>query len=283
MSRLNKHIIIVGTARSGTSWLSETLADQNRYRLLFEPEQKTRTKRGYLLCDQWLEEDKVSLEAEKYLKLVFKNRVDCDWIAQNSNRKLKRHLWPFIPKKFIIKFVRCNLSANYMNKKFHIPVIHVIRNPYEVLSSQMRVNFIWLNDLSLFVEQDSLVKLIWDNYQLDLKNINDYSHLELLTLRWCIENVIPLELLSEKDSRYQMLRYEDLIEDIDFFKALCKRNNLEPVSNLKDIYERPSSKAHAKGSVNMNASTKSLFSSKELVQINGILDIFGSSFYKRQH
>ena len=34
----NKHIIIAGSARSGTSWLAEIIALQFRYRLLFEPE-----------------------------------------------------------------------------------------------------------------------------------------------------------------------------------------------------------------------------------------------------
>jgi len=138
MGRFNKHIIVVGSARSGTSWLSETLAQPYRYRMLFEPEEETRTKNGYLLCDQWFTEPSDSAEAYAYLRRVFKNRVDCDWIAQNSNRKWKRHLWPFVPKQFIIKFVRCNLSAQYMNTIFNIPVIHIIRNPYDVIQSHQR-------------------------------------------------------------------------------------------------------------------------------------------------
>src|SRR5690606_19122620 len=125
MAKYHKHIIIVGTARSGTSWLSETIARQHRYRMLFEPVQETRTKKGYLLCDKWLVNKKESAEAHAYLKQVFANRVDCNWIAQNSNRKFKRHLWPWLPKKYVIKYVRANLSAKYMNETFQIPVIHM--------------------------------------------------------------------------------------------------------------------------------------------------------------
>ena len=126
MSSFNKHIIIIGSARSGTSWLAETMAQPYRYRMLFEPEHETQTKKGYLLCDKWIEHSSNFELAHAYIKKIFANRVDCNWIAQNSNRRLKMHLWPCIPKKFIIKFVRCNLSAAYMNSTFNVPVIHVL-------------------------------------------------------------------------------------------------------------------------------------------------------------
>lgn len=123
-----KHVIVVGSARSGTSWLAETIAQQYRYRLLFEPEQETHTKNGVLLCDRYFTEEENNKEANIYLKKVFANRVDCDWIAQSSNRKYKRHLWPFIPKKFIIKFVRCNLAESYFQHTSAVPISLPYRN-----------------------------------------------------------------------------------------------------------------------------------------------------------
>jgi hypothetical protein len=36
MSHFNKHTIVVGSARSGTSWLSENMAKVLRYRMLFK-------------------------------------------------------------------------------------------------------------------------------------------------------------------------------------------------------------------------------------------------------
>ena len=151
MTTFNKHILVIGTARSGTSWLSETIARQHRYRMLFEPEQETRTKHGHLICDRWIQETSNNEAADAYLQSVFKNRVDCDWIAQNSNRSLKRHLWPFIPKKYIIKMVRGSLLAKYVNETYNIPVIHIIRNPHNVIRSQQRVKFPLLYNLDHFV------------------------------------------------------------------------------------------------------------------------------------
>ena len=156
MKRYDKHVIILGSARSGTSWFSELIARQHRYRILFEPEHEHNTRDGTLLCDQYITTETTHPSIDAYLKKVFANRVDSDWIGQLSNRQWKRHLWPFIPKKYIIKFVRCNLAADYYARHFNIPVIFIIRNPYDVLASQQRVRFPWLYDLSRFQQQEPL-------------------------------------------------------------------------------------------------------------------------------
>ena len=283
MSKFIMHIIIVGTARSGTSWLAETIAHQHRYRMLFEPEQETRTKRGYLLCDQWIETKEEAPEADTYLNKVFANRVDCNWIAQNSNRTLKRHLWSFIPKKYIIKFVRANLLAKYMNEVFKIPVVHIIRNPYDVLLSQQRVKFPWLLDLSHFVKQDKLVALIKNNFMFDINNYTKLSDLEILTLRWCIENVIPLEVLEPYQYDSLVIKHEDLVSDIQLFYKLCKRFHLDPVKNLEQIYIRPSSKTHYNSTIITKRQAKEKWSLTELKLINGILDIFKTTLYDRKY
>ncbi|MCX7549064.1 sulfotransferase domain-containing protein [Xanthomarina sp. F1114] len=283
MSKFNKHIIVVGSARSGTSWLGETLAQPFRYRMLFEPEQETRTKRGYLLCDQWLTSKAESPEAYTYLNSVFKNRVDCNWIAQNSNRKWKRHLWPFIPKKFIIKFVRCNLSAHFMNRTFDIPIIHIIRNPYDTIQSQQQVKFPWLYDLSHFAKQEKLVKLILDNYNYDLLKYNNLTDVEVLALRWCIENVIPLELLEPYSGKASVVKYEDLLTNMELIYELCETYNMEAVPNLQKHFKQPSSKTHPNSTLHKNNVEKKRLSKETLQDINTILNIFKTNLYSRRN
>ncbi|RFN60051.1 sulfotransferase domain-containing protein [Marixanthomonas ophiurae] len=283
MSRYSKHIIIVGSARSGTSWLSETIAQQNRYRMLFEPEHETQTEKGHLLCDKWLEETSEAKKANRYLKQVFANRVDNDWIAQNSNRKWKRHLWPFIPKKYIIKFVRANLAAKYMNETFEIPLIHLLRNPYDTLYSQQRNNFPWLIDLSHFQEQEKLVELIKNRFDFNITDVKALSKLETLTVRWCIENVLPLEVLQPYQGRSKVIRYEALRKDIAVFHEICNYFVIEPIKNIEEVYTKPSSKTHHKSSIVTKEKKEVTFTSNELQQINSILDIFKTKLYPRIH
>lgn len=283
MAIFNKHIIIVGSARSGTSWLAETIAKQHRYRSLFEPEHEFNTLKGNVLCDKLIIE-KEGFEAEHaYLKRVFANRVDNNWIAQNSNRKWKRHLWPIIPKKFVIKFVRCNLAAHYMQHEFSIPVVHILRNPYDLLHSQQRVKFPWLYDLSRFVTDENLVGLLKKEFHFQFKPLETYTDLEKLTIRWCVENVVPITIQQAESETYRLIRYEELRKDIALFLELCHDFNLDPLTNIKEEYTLPSSKTHPNSDIRKTSSNSKTFTATELLQINTILDIFEANFYPRQH
>lgn len=281
--KYNKHIILVGSARSGTSWLSEIIARQHRYRMLFEPEHEFNATKGILVCDKWIRNKEEAPKAHRYLKKVFRNRVDCDWIAQISNRKYKRHLWPFIPQKYVIKFVRANLSAKYMNEAFKIPLIHVLRNPYDVLASQQRVRFPWLYNLEHFKSQNKLVAFVKEKYNVDLLNTKTLSDLELLTMRWCLENVIPLQQPEPYSYKHRIVKHEDLRKNIHIFLDICKEFDIKPMENIIEEYRRPSSKTHPKSNViNKNAKYKD-FNKTELEQINNILDAFRCEIYPRKH
>ncbi len=278
MGRFNKHIIVVGSARSGTSWLCELLARPHRYRLLFEPEHEFNTQNGYLLCDHWIEDAIDAGKGHHYLKRVFLNRVNNNWIAQHSNRKWKRHLWPFVPKRFVIKFVRCNLAANYINKTFQIPVLHLIRNPYDVIESQQRVRFPWLYDLSRFRQQEKLRELVLEKYGFALDAIDQLSNTEKLALRWCLENVVSLNLNKMESLNYRVVKFEDLRGDKELYLKICNEFNLDTPSNLDVVYERPSSKSHPRGLKGEKVKISSL-DKRDLENIGAILRKFGLDFY----
>lgn len=280
MRGYNKHVVIVGSARSGTSWLSELMALQHRYRMLFEPEHEFNTKKGKLICDRYVIKGQATPEIRNYLKRVFLNRVDSDWIAQLSNRTWKRHLWPFIPKKFIIKFVRCNLAAHYMANEFKIPVLFVVRNPYDVIASQSRVKFPWLYDLSWFKGQDDLCDIIKTNYGYDLREEKQVSDFETLCLRWCIENSVPF--LNETRN-VELLKYEIVKDDMGVYLNLCEKYGLKPLSNLNEAFKQPSSKTHQYSDIITGKATSRKLSSEEYSILNSYLDLFKIDLYEREY
>lgn len=277
-----KNIIITGSARSGTSWVSELMAKPFRFRLLFEPEHDTQTKYGNLICDKFLESKQDSQKAHNYLKKVFANQVDSNWIAQHSNRKWKMHLWPFLAKKHIIKFVRCNLSAKYINEAFGIPVLHIIRNPYDVLHSQQRVKFPWLYDLSYFKDQPKLISLLKNQFDFDFEEKTSYSDLEILTIRWCIENEVLINLQKPYNKNFRVILYEDLRKSPELFIELCNFFKLKSLENIIERYNLPSSKTHPKSKIRNKDAIKKSFNSEELNRINAILDKFKSTLYPRK-
>ncbi|MGB5982877.1 MAG: sulfotransferase family protein [Nonlabens sp.] len=280
MSLYKKHVIVLGSARSGTSWLSENLAKPYRYRMLFEPEHDERTINGHLLTDQFFtDEYPASKKAVNYLTRIFKNRVDSDWIAQNSNRKYKRHLWPFIPKKFVIKFVRFNLSGQFLHDKFKIPIVHIIRDPFDLIQSQKRVSFPWLFDFSYFLDQPHLLELVKNEFNYDLTKIESKSDTEKLAVRWCIENVIPLQINAIPNDDYWVIKHEDLRKDANVYKDLCNKLGLEVVDNIEKEFKKPSSKAHPKSSVRGQNDKREFVNEQEAKLILDILKTFKQNLY----
>lgn len=281
MKVYKKHVLIVGSARSGTSWFSELMAQPFRYRLLFEPEHEDFVEEGKYISDRWITEANNPKVLEKYLKRVFANRVDSDWIAQNSNRKWKRHLWPFVPKRFVIKMVRGNLAAPFLYDHFRMPTIKVIRNPYNVVFSQNRSRFPWLFNMENFKQQPELLQLLKEEYDFSFEQ-KEFSKLEILTIRWCIEN---LEIFNPKPIAsvpYLFVKYEDLIGNVDLFKSICKQFNMEPIANIDEVYTRPSSKTHPKSTIRSGAHQKPKFAPEEYQEINRILDVFRMDQYDRK-
>lgn len=280
MKKFTKHVIVLGSARSGTSWLSETLAKPFRYRMLFEPEHDQQTKRGSLLTDKYFgHENPASQEAIQYLKQVFQNKVDCNWIAQNSNRKYKMHLWPLIPKKFIIKMVRFNLSGQFLYDMFQIPIVHIIRNPWEVMESQKRVNFPWLYDFTYLKQQKHLVELIKNEFNYDVTQIDQQSPTEKLIVRWCIENVIPLQVNTLPKEKYWVIKHEDLRADINVFKNLCNQLNFEILPTIEKEYKKPSTKTHPKSTIRGKIDQRSFINTEEEIRIKEILQQFKQELY----
>lgn len=279
MPRYKNHIVILGSARSGTSWLSELMALQHRYRMLFEPEHEFNTKNGKLICDRYLTQTNASKAIKNYLQQVFSNRVDCDWIAQLSNRKWKRHLWPFVPKKFIVKFVRCNLAAHYFVDEFKIPTLFVIRNPYDVIASQSRVKFPWLYDLSWFRSQNELCDLLTIHFGYNLRSETQLSDFEKLCLRWCIENSIPF--ISDAH-HFELLKYETVKDDIEVYLNLCKKYGLKPLSNIAEAFKKPSSKTHKQSDIITGKAKTKTLTEEEYSILNRYLDIFKIDLYPRE-
>ena len=279
MKKYNKHIIIAGSARSGTSWLSEVISKTFRYRLLFEPDHENHVpKAKELLTDKFIETE-INKPLHRFLTKIFNNRLDNNWIAQNSNRKYKIHLLPLLPKKYIIKLIRSNLAIKHINEDYNIPVVFIIRNPYEVIFSQNRVKFPWLYNLSYFQEQPDLVNLIKDKTGFDICK-NNFTKIEILAIRWCIENVVPLQYQSEFKNKAAIVRYEDLKGNLEAFQQLAVDFNIELHPNIEKIYIKPSSKTHPKSEIVNGVDAAKKLSEKEYQQVKNILTSFKVTLYE---
>ena len=102
-------------------------------------------------------------------------------------------------------------------------------------------------------------------------------------LRWCIENVIPLEVLEPYSKQAAVVRYEDLSSNINLFYDLCDAFNLELISNLKQHFKQPSSKTHPASAWLRQGDKKNMLTYIDISKINRILDVFKTQLYSRRY
>ncbi len=270
-------ILVFGSGRSGTSWLAETMARPRGYRLLFEPEHDDHVSGGTVLTDRLLIPGKVYPDVDKFLLRLLRNRIDNDWIAQHSYRKYKIHLWPFLVKKIIIKFVRCNLGMHYMAHRFQVPVVYIRRDPYTTLHSQQRVKFPWLFNLDKFREQKELVDRVSEigGKGLFEKELNP---LQQLSLRWAIENLLPFHprFQSSETINITYLDYHMMKGNIPAYRELLDKLGLQVPVDLADRLGKPSSKTHPRSIIHSDRTPDiALFTQREKAEIDSILEMFG--------
>lgn len=277
---MSKPVLVFGSAHSGTSWLSELMARPRGYRLLFEPEHETHVPQGHLLADIWMTQPGDVDPARRFLRRLLSNRVDNDWIAQCSYRKLKMHLWPFLVRQIVIKFVRCNLGMSILCKEFDVQAVYVRRNPYDTLFSQYRVRFPWLFDLSKFAANDILHMELQNRYGIDIRE-EAFSDWEKLAVRWSLENIFVEDYFGERllHGNIRFVEYERLRGDVESCASLFNGLGLKISDNFEKLVVKPSSKTHPKSMIRnpngFRSSSKPELPADAKRQIDTILQRFG--------
>jgi len=137
-------ILVVGTPRSGTTWLLELLDTLPRYTYQNEPLNGTMfpeaKKAGFKSRGTYKPPEQDWIEGEKYLQKVFTGKATGLIFHYRWNPK---SIISFLSAdKLIIKFVRLNRLLPWVIKRFQVRHIYfIIRHPCAVIASQLKTGF----------------------------------------------------------------------------------------------------------------------------------------------
>ncbi len=203
-------IIICGSRRSGTTWLMELLSKIPGYITIFEPFQSSWFPGSIGFSPDPMPDQEGIRE---YLQDVLEGRVRCSSSIYKTNLfNLRQRL---LGDKLLIKFVRANKLIGLIKDQFEVRcIIYLIRNPYAVVSSQVRTGL-----------------------------MPDISHRggtasepveSVLASVWCEEQAVPLAT----DGIFK-IKYEDLVLDprgvlTPLFSRLGYEDYLDDV--LRDVH-----------------------------------------------
>ena len=224
-----KTILVVGTGRSGTTWLAETLSNFLGFRLIFEPfHQKITSKITKLKLTRYIPPDFENQSYYKIFKWILGGNIKNRWV-DNNNRVFKS-------ESRIIKSIRLNLTLKWIKTQFpEIPIILILRHPCGVVSSRKVLG--WEGSrLDLILEDDKLIEKHLKDYLNIIKASNDLIQRNALV--WCIETYIPLKIM--KKNELIITTYEKLITNFDkelkrILSRILKPKNLNSNRNIKNF------------------------------------------------
>jgi hypothetical protein len=200
-------MIVAGTGRSGTTWLSKIIGSQIPSRFMNEPFHSQYvyefSKFNYF---QYLRPDSRDDDLYVYCLRVFNGSIRNKWID--------RQVSTLFPKYRVIKEIRANLFLKWLHNNFpSIPILFLIRHPCAVVLSRMQLKWATDGDIEPLLSQDKLVEDYLSD-KLDLI-MNAKTLEEKHAIIWCISNLVPLKQFNPGEL------------NIVFYENLCLRPEVE--------------------------------------------------------
>jgi len=229
--------LILGSGRSGTTWIQDSLANANDLRPVFEPLKSVSSKVPQFEY-AFLDKQHQSPELKSFLSDVFNGQFRSFWTdyrvppqkvlprwehfsSWGKVKAYRRFVARFLANYrsmsgnldrsgILVKFIRANLMLTWLQANFNARIVLVLRHPGAVIESQLRLGGKSWNPvarLAYYCNDPFFMSSLGKRYDRYLNA--DLSPAQMNTLIWAIENQHPLEQ-PETDS-YRVINYETLV------------------------------------------------------------------------
>ncbi|MHB1445291.1 MAG: hypothetical protein ACYCTI_01320 [Acidimicrobiales bacterium] len=200
-----KTVVLLGSSRSGTSWLAEVLSENGLYRYVFEP-LHPRNKRNRIFADAMpVPRPTDQARFRQYFDPLMGGGPAVGWSDRHSSMRASRRV--------LIKEIRANLGLSWLSDNYpDIKKVLLIRNPFAVTASRGRTLTDWHWPRPYFNALEQALSL--DVLRPEERNLllsDDLHPEEQMFLAWCLENVLPLRMISRPRSELKVVLYEDLV------------------------------------------------------------------------
>jgi sulfotransferase family protein len=192
-------VLLAGTGRSGTTWLSDVINHGGGYRYVFEPFHPGKVEAfAHFRPRQYL---RVDDRREKFLGPV--RRVLTGGLRDPWTDRFHRG---FLPRRRLIKDVRANLLLGWIRANFPgMPMILLLRHPCAVVASRLALG--WKDSLFETMEQEDLVEDFLSPIETRIRAARDDFERHLFL--WCIDNYVPLRQFAPGE--IHLAFYENLL------------------------------------------------------------------------
>lgn len=199
-------VLLAGSGRGGTTWLSQIINHNNTYRDIFEPFSPGKTPAVSHYPEQlYLRPDEAGEDYRDAAAALLAGRVRGTW-TDGHNRKL-------IARRRLIKDIRLNLMLGWLGTQFpQVKTLLALRHPCAVAHSRLKLG--WEPPLSALLNQPTLINdYLLPHLPMIQAIASSERRFEQHVLMWCIENLVPLRQLKPGDAHVMM--YEQVCTDFE--------------------------------------------------------------------
>ncbi|HVC69380.1 MAG TPA: sulfotransferase [Acidimicrobiales bacterium] len=202
-----RSLLVVGSARSGTTWLAELLTEALHCRFIFEPLHNDYVPAARpVLFGQYLDPQPgvvADPAVADVLDRVLTGRLRSRWSDEYNTVRL--------PRSRLIKEIRATNLLPWLAIRYpRTPIVYILRHP--VPSAWSVTELGWPDRLEQFLSQDALRRGPLAPFAtLIAEAENSPDPFSRFVLRWCLENAVPTSLLDP--ARVCVVFYEHLVTD----------------------------------------------------------------------
>lgn len=255
-------LLIVGSGRSGTTWLADELSTQLNSTTIFEPLHAGRVpdvpgwgvRSG--VPGKYIAPDSLDEEFQTFFERLFSGHISNRWTRQDWRLvpRWTKHA-PFLGRvaysmaaqyadlrrtrsdRRLVKLIKANLLTGWLAENFDLDILYVIRHPCQVVGSRMRKG--WQCHLDDILAQPALMSDFVEPHSDLIRCAN--SPVEKLAVQWSVENLVPLSQLPIKN--LTSLSFEAFFSEPDSsFEKISKALNVPTLASpaMKSRYESTS-------------------------------------------
>jgi hypothetical protein len=199
-------LLLVSSARSGSTWLSDILEESLRCRMVFEPLRRDRVPLARNVpWGRYSDPGEPDPALDDVLRRILTGRVRSQWSDKFNRYRLPRHR--------LVKEVRAtNLLPRIANQYPEMPIVFLLRHP--IPTAWSAAELYWKPYLGEFLGQRQLLDgplVAWRDIITEAAASEDLFQKHVL--RWCLENYVPVNQLAPESAH--VVFYENIVEDPD--------------------------------------------------------------------
>ena len=199
---LQSTILVVGWARSGTTWLAEVLSTIPRSAILFEPlftKHVPEAAAAGFPIDGILSPGEGTSSQKLFMKSVLEGRV-LNWWTCSCNPVSRA----IRPETWIVKEIKANYLVEWILGTFPVRrAMMIVRHPCATIASRLAQG--WTPENIQRKIKQSVVRRRFPHLDEICQNLSD--PFEVMAARWCLKNYVPLSL---RPRPFHLIAYESL-------------------------------------------------------------------------